>query len=797
MPADPPRPIQTPTPIAPGRVVAPVQSLPVPLTPLVGREREVELAAGLLRTANVRLLTLSGPGGVGKTRLLLRLAEELADDFPGGVIFVQLAPITDVRLLLLAIAGTLGIPDAGGSDLIEQLALALSGWPRLLLLDNFEQVVEGGPSLTTLLAACPALKIAVTSRVVLRVTGEQELVVPPLAVPGAARSRPLEEIAASEAVALFLLRAASVNPAFELTEENAPAIVEVCRRLDGLPLAIELAAARMKVLSPQALAGRLGDQLQVLIGGPRDQPARLQTMRGAIAWSYDLLEPDEQALFRRLSVFPAGFDLDSAEQVVGSSLVLDGITSLVDKSLLQQTNGHGAEPRFTMLETIRAFASEQLAASGEEHETQQRHADWCRVLVADAATTLYRVASQSALNRVEREHDSVQVALGWLLDSGATEQAAEMVVDAWWFWFTRAHLTVGRAWSARVFAQLDEAPTLLWLHLNAVTGWFAEAVGEFETAIAMHQRGLALARELDDPGALGIALYALADVVDGHWEPSHPLALFREAEAIFRTLHAVPWLAVTLNSIGAIYREIGELDQAIELIEEGLALARKDDVAWIIAVSLGQLGRVYRMKNDLALAIELDQQAVRLWHDIGDWWRMSRAINELGVAAQQTGCYEHAARLLGGSEALREQYGAAFMPVLTLAYERATVDIQRQLGGDVFAAAWNAGRSLSLDELLDLVAATPSATTAPQPRATPAAGLSSREMEVLRLLVAGHSDRQIAETLFISHRTAQGHVGSIFNKLGVNSRTAAATTAIRLGLVVTPDQQDDGARTLT
>ncbi len=783
LPAEPFREINSPTPIAPGRMLAPVSTLPVPLTPLVGREREIALAADLLASPTVRLLTLTGPGASARRGCCCGWPRNLAADFPGGTTFVPLAPVGDTRLVLLTIAGALGIPDAGGTDLTEQLASVLAGRPRLLLLDNFEQVVEAAPALTALLAACPALKMIVTSRVVLKVTGEQELVVPPLSVPGASRSRSLAEIAASDAVALFLLRAGSVSPAFTLTEENAPAIVEVCRRLDGLPLAIELAAARTKILSPQALAERLGDRLQVLIGGPRDQPARLQTMRGAIAWSYDLLEPDEQALFRRLSVFPTGFDLDAAEQVAGSDLVLDGVASLVDKSLLQRTNGQGGEPRFTMLDTIRAFALEQLGASGDEAETRQRHVGWCRALVTAAAVTLYAAPSQSAIDRLEQEHDSLRAALDWLLETGATEQAAQMIVEAWWFWFTHSHLTIGREWSARAFARLDRAPTLLWIRLNAVTAWFAEAVGEFESAMAMHQAGLELARELGDPGTLAIAFYALADVVDGHWEPSRPLALFREAEALFRSLEAVPWLVVTLNSIGAIYREIGELDQAISLIEEGLALARQQEFTWAIALSLGHLGRVYRMKDDLTRAIELDRESVRLWHDVGDWWRMSRAINELGVAAQLTGHHDYSARLLGGSEALREQHGAAFMPMLTTAYERAMVDIQRQLGDEGFTAAWDAGRALSLEELLDLATNTPSTPVEPKSTAVPAAGLSAREMDVLQLLVAGYSDRQIAETLFISHRTAQGHVGSIFNKLGVNSRTAAATTAIRMGLV--------------
>ncbi len=354
--------------------------------------------------------------------------------------------------------------------------------------------------------------------------------------------------------------------------------------------------------------------------------------------------------------------------------------------------------------------------------------------------------SQAALDRLELEHDSIRAALGWLLDSGEIEQAAEMIVEAWWFWFTHGHLAIGRFWSTRALERLGPELTPLRLRLSIAAGWFIEAMGELDLARAMQTDGLALARQLGDPFSIGIALYALADVIDEHWDVQRALVLFSEAAEVFRALGTITWLSATLNSIGAAHRESGAYDQAVAAVEESLALARTCEFTWMVAHSTSHLARIYSIRGDLERAIAFDRETIPLWHDLGDWWRLSRTITEFGIVIERTGQFEYATRLLAGSEAMREQLNVAFMTLLTPAWERSLANLHRHLSDTAFAEAWQAGRSLSLDELLAL------AMTSPEPPArvaqhdtTATAGLSSREMDVLRLLVAGHSDRQIAE----------------------------------------------------
>ena len=395
-------------------------NLPLQPTPLVGREREVAEIADRARSEEVRLLTLTGPGGTGKTRLALQVAADLLEEFKDGVFFVILATITDPELVASTIAGPLGIKESGDQPLEESLKAYLRDRNLLLVLDNFEQVLEGAPLVGEFLGACPKLKILATSRIPLRLYGEQEYPVPPLALPDPGVLPPLEILTQYEAVRLFVERARTVKPDFTVTNESAPAVAEICARLDGLPLAIELAAARVRLLPPQKMLQRLGNRMKLLKGGARDLPTRQQTLRGAIDWSHDLLE-EEKILFRRLSVFAGGRTLEAIEEICdpeGALDALEGLESLLEKSLLRQEEGPGGEPRFVMLETIHEYAREKLQASGEAEEIKRLHAEYFLALAKEAEPELVGPDQVEWMDRLATEHDNMRAALSWALGKG-------------------------------------------------------------------------------------------------------------------------------------------------------------------------------------------------------------------------------------------------------------------------------------------------------------------------------------------------------------------------------------------
>jgi excisionase family DNA binding protein len=812
----------------------PAPALPAPLTPFIGRELETAAVTALLRRDGVRLVTLIGPGGVGKTRLSLRVAEALASEFADGVAFVPLAPIRAPELVVPAIAQAVGARDDDRAPL-EALIVRLHEREMLVVLDNMEQATASAPDLATLLAGCPGLTLLVTSRTPLRLSGERLFDVPPLALPRphAGAGEPAvaspSALAAFDAIHLFVDRAEAASGGFRLTAANAATVAAICARTDGLPLAIELAAARVRLLSPAELLERLERQLPLLTGGPRDQPARLRTVRNAVAWSYELLAPNEQALFRRLAVFAGGVSLASVEAFASSfdanAPTLDLLAALVDGSLLHRSEHAAGDSRFGMLETVREFALERLAAAGETDAARAAHAAVCLAFVERAQDALWAAASERVLSRCEAEHDNMRTALAWTIERDPAT-ALRLASGLSMFWSKRAHWSEGRAWLERALAADAGGDSAIRAAALGRAGAIAGDQGEFDAARQRLEASLAMAERLGEAGIAARAERGLGILASNQSDFIEAAARFTAALARFRELGDRPGIARCLNDLGLVAGRQGDQDRAIAYQEEALPIARALGDDWQICIILGNLGGAYSERGDAARAEAMTEEALALARQLGDAFGVavnlfnlgsrfvhagdprgaidrfreclqltqelderhlaSRVLDGLGAALHLTGASRAAARLYGAAEALREQIGDRLFADEAADLAPHLQAAQDALGMATYEAVASAGRSLPFEvavaEAIALADSALAETSAPA-ASSQLAGLTTREREVLRLLVDGRSDKEIANLLFISRSTASKHVAAILAKLDAESRTAAVTIAHRQQLI--------------
>jgi predicted ATPase/class 3 adenylate cyclase len=684
---------------APRSMEARPNNLPVQLTSFIGRKREIEKIRSALEES--RLVTLTGPGGTGKTRLSLQVGAELLDRFEHGVFFVGLEPVHDPGLFYSTIARALRVGEEGARPIEDTLQEYLRDRELLLILDNFEQIAEAAPALVELLKAAPRLKLLVTSRAVLHVTGEQELQVPPLELPDYRQLPPLELLSQYEAVILFIQRAQAVRPGFTVTNENAPAVAEICARLDGLPLAIELAAARVRLLTPQAILARLGNRLMLLTGGARDLPARQQTLRDAIGWSYDLLEQDERALFRKLSVFVGGWSLEAADQVCNPKAeltldTLDALAALADKSLVRQIETDAGEPRFRMLEVIREYALERLGEEETGDEIRQRHASFFLDLAETAVPNLFGAEQARWLDTLELEHDNLRAALEWLSESSNAVMALRLGSSLWRFWQMRGFLHEARRRLTDLLALPGASED------SAVRAKALEAVGgvaywqaDYETARTFYEESLEIWRRLADRSEMANAFYNIAftlSVPRTDLPAAH--ALLEESLALYREVGDEGGVAKVLWGLAGDEQLDDETAEAY--MTEAVSIFRRLGDQFGLGWALHSMGNWGVDNGDYEAARDRYSEALTIFADARDITGILLLLDDFSILATARGQRERALRLGGAVAALQASTGTDLVGSMTRVGGR---DLYSQgLTDEAEISAWAEGQAMSVEE---------------------------------------------------------------------------------------------------
>jgi len=723
----------------------PKHNLPVQLTPFIGRAEQLAALKEMILKPDVRLITLMGPGGTGKTRLSLQVAQESLEHFPNGAFFVPLADDTDSNQFVSRVAQQLEVKE-GGRPLLENLKDYLRDKHILLVLDNFEQLIAAAPVVADLLAAAPHLKIITSSRIALQLQGEHEYPVPPLGLPNAESDVSVEELMGHESVVLFVERARTALPNFSLTKDNASFVADICRRLDGLPLALELAAARIKVLSPQAILSRLDDQLKLLTGGARDLPTRHQTLRNTLEWSYSLLHEDEKKLYARLSVFVGGFTFEAAEAVCNSDGkldILDGVTSLVNNSLLRQETMPNGEPRFSMLETIRAYAVERLTESGETGALHAGHAQYFgTIILNEAGPQLYSANAPDWLGWLEREHDNIRATLAWSQSNPAMiEFAAGLVMSLVWFWYRRGYFSEGRMWSGRLLnsseVKTPQAPRGIALMANALMSIWQ---GEQDLALSLIKESRDIWNELNNDQyipliTLGTGIALINKGLDREAQP-----MLQESQKLFKEQNHPFFYVLSNVHLGNVELGLGNIEQARMLHEEAQMEARTINDNWLLSFALNNLGEVARVQGKYDLARKYYEESDILLTDTGDNGDKARFVHNLGYIAQheeefelaevqfrkslkmfrrlgnrrgmaesmaglaglkaRQGQTEWGAVLLTAAESLLKVAGGAWWPADRVEVERNQEMIRAALGDEKWAAAQQKGAAMTLEQAL-------------------------------------------------------------------------------------------------